>query len=90
MKATGVMERVKPLDFSRLKVFPLAERVSLTSADDILLDPDAVPPTCSERNAALICKVASEIRPDAESGAAVMLIYGAHLLRNGAREFSNA
>ena len=32
-----------PLDLSRLRVLPLAERESLTRADDILLDPDAPP-----------------------------------------------
>ena len=32
---------VQPLDLSRLKVYPLAQRKSLTRADDILLDPDA-------------------------------------------------
>ncbi len=34
---------IEPLDLSRLKVLPLAERVSLTRADEILLDPDAPP-----------------------------------------------
>lgn len=78
------MRKVERLDFSRLKVFPLAERVSLTRADQILLDPDAPPPPCSERNAAMIRQAASDIRAARERDAAVMLIYGAHLLRNGA------
>ena len=37
----------QPLDFSRLKVFPLSERVSLTRADDILIDPDSTPKASS-------------------------------------------
>ncbi len=74
----------EPLDLSRLTVYPLARRQSLTRADDILRDPNAAPPSCSERNAALIRECANRIRAARERGAAVMLIYGAHLLRNGA------
>ena len=38
-----------PLDLSRLRVLPLAERDSLTRVEDILLDPDATPRPLSER-----------------------------------------
>ncbi len=71
------------LDLSKLKVFPLAERRSLTRADDILLDPDSPAPECSERNEAIIEDCAEQIRAARQRGATVMLIYGAHLLRNG-------
>ncbi len=74
---------VLPLDLSRLKVFPLAERRHLTKADDILVDPDSSPQKCSERNAALIDECVRKIRAARERDAAVLLIYGAHLLRNG-------
>ncbi|QJX00680.1 hypothetical protein [Frigoriglobus tundricola] len=74
---------VKPLDFGRLHVLPLAHRTSLTRADDILIDPDVEPKPCSERNAALVAACAERIRAARTRGAAVMLIYGAHLLRNG-------
>jgi hypothetical protein len=74
---------VQPLDLSRLKVFPLAERASLTRADEILLDPDSPPKPCSEQNAERIRACAADIRKARERGASVMLIYGAHLLRNG-------
>jgi hypothetical protein len=75
--------KVVPLDLSQLKVYPLAERRHLTNADDILIDPDAPPKTCSDRNAALIRECVKKIRSARERDAAVMLIYGAHLLRNG-------
>ncbi len=75
---------VRPLDLSRLKVFPLAERASLTRADDILIDPDAPPKPSSERNATLVRDCAEKIVAARERGASVMLVYGAHLLRNGA------
>jgi hypothetical protein len=79
----GFTVPVQPLDLSRLKVFPLAERTSLTRADDILLDPDAKPKPCSEHTAALINECAAKIKAARARGASVMLIYGAHLLRNG-------
>ncbi|WP_010581614.1 ornithine cyclodeaminase family domain [Schlesneria paludicola] len=75
---------VAPLDLSKLKVFPLAERTSLTRADDIVIDPDSTPKPSSEKIAPLIRDCAQKIRAARERGASVMLIYGAHLLRNGA------
>lgn len=78
------MPRVDRLDFSKLNVFPLSERVSLTKADDILRDSESPPPVCSDFNMALIQEAALKIRQAKQFGASVMLIYGAHLLRNGA------
>jgi hypothetical protein len=75
---------VQPLDLGKLKVFPLAERRSLTRAEDILISPDAPAPPLSEESAAAIRACAGRIRAARERGASVMLIYGAHLLRNGA------
>jgi hypothetical protein len=75
---------VQPIELSELKVFPLAERRSLTRADDILISPDAGPPSVIEPLARSICDCASRVRAARERGASVMLIYGAHLLRNGA------
>lgn len=75
--------KVSPLDLSQLKVFPLAERRNLTRADDILIDPDAPAKTCSDATGALIRQCARAIEAARQRDAAVMLIYGAHLLRNG-------
>ena len=71
---------------SRLKVRPLAERRSLTRADDIILDPAAPLPAgpLSAPVQAAVEKAVADVRKARERGAAVMLIYGAHLLRNGA------
>lgn len=73
-----------PLDLKRLRVFPLAERHSLTRADDILLDPASAPKPVAADAAAAIRSCAQHIRQARQRGATVMLIYGAHLLRNGA------
>ncbi|HWC89302.1 MAG TPA: hypothetical protein VG433_06600 [Pirellulales bacterium] len=74
---------VKPLDLSKLRVLPLANRQSLTRADDILLDPDRPPKVCPPAVAALIDDCAQRIVAARRRDASVMLIYGAHLLRNG-------
>jgi hypothetical protein len=74
----------QPLDLGKLKILPLAERRSLTKVDEILVDPDSVPPPCSERLAAVFDDCSRKIRAARDRGAAVVLIYGAHLLRNGA------
>jgi hypothetical protein len=73
-----------PLDLSRLRVFPLAERRSLTTVDEILVDPDAAPRPVAPAMAAAIDAVAGRVRAARERGASIMLTYGAHLLRNGA------
>ena len=75
---------VFPLDLSRLKVFPLAQRKSLTRVDDILVDPDSTPKPCSDANAALIRQCVRDLQAARKRDAAVILVYGAHLLRNGA------
>jgi len=75
---------IQPLDLGKLKVFPLAERRSLTRAEDILIAPDSPVPLLSEEIANSIRVCAGRIRAARERGGSVMLIYGAHLLRNGA------
>lgn len=76
--------KVVPIDLGGLKVFPLSQRKSLTRADEILIDPDAPAPACSDVNSTLIDECAAKLREARERGASIMLIYGAHLLRNGA------
>ncbi len=73
-----------PLDLDRLRVFPLAERLSLTQVDDILIRPEAPAPLGDDALERAVEDCAGQIRKARVRGAAVMLIYGAHLLRNGA------
>ena len=75
---------VRLLDLNRLKVYPLAERKSLTKVEDILISPDATPTPCPERTKAIVQDCAQKILAARESGASILLMYGAHLLRNGA------
>ncbi len=71
-------------DWSRLRVFPLAERKSLTAADEILKAPDSDPPPLPEGIERHVDRCAEQIRGARRRGAGVILMYGAHLLRNGA------
>ncbi len=72
------------LDLSRVRVYPLAERCSLIRTDEVLVDPASAPPPLETAMAASIEEAAARIRDARGRGAAVMLIYGAHLLKNGA------
>ena len=74
----------EPLDLSRLKVLPLAERKSLTRVEGILVDPDGPPPACVPAVKAGIDICVREIAAARQRQASVILMYGAHLLRNGA------
>lgn len=71
------------LDLKRIKVFPLAERESLSQIGDILVNPDTPPPACPAKTMDAISQCARHIREARKRGAGVMLIYGAHLIKNG-------
>ncbi|MFO1497332.1 MAG: hypothetical protein U1G07_02865 [Verrucomicrobiota bacterium] len=74
----------RPLDLSRLAVQPLDQRRSLTRVEDILVQPDGPAPVTPEPVRLIIAECADRIRRARDQGGAVILIYGAHLLRNGA------
>ncbi len=69
-----------PQDWLKLRVFPLSERKSLTRVEDILIDPVSDPKPAP----GAVAECAAKILAARERGAAVVLFYGAHLLRNGA------
>ncbi|MBN8247718.1 MAG: hypothetical protein J0L84_09775 [Verrucomicrobia bacterium] len=73
-----------PLDLRQLRVRPLEERRSLTRVEDILVPPERTPPPVPESTAAAIRTAATHVREARARGAQVILMYGAHLLRNGA------
>lgn len=73
-----------PLDLHRLRVFPLEQRNSLTRADDILVPPESAPPQCRPEVQEMIRTCAENILTARQRGRSIILIYGAHLLRNGA------
>ncbi|MCS7089725.1 MAG: hypothetical protein RMN51_01585 [Verrucomicrobiota bacterium] len=71
------------LPLSKVRVWPLAERRSLSRLEDILLDPNSEPMQAPTPATVLIDEAAACIRRARSAGAMVMLIYGAHLVKNG-------
>src|SRR6266513_1160407 len=67
-----------PLNLKRVKVYPLASRESLSSIEKLLVDPDSPPPPMPARIAAA-----------RQRDATVLLMYGAHLVKNGALRIVN-
>lgn len=78
-----------PLDLLKVRAFPLAERQSLSRIETLLRDPDGAPAAVAERTLETIHQCGRRIleRPP---GASVMLIYGAHLIKNGAHRVVQA
>ena len=68
-------------DLTQLRTRSLSERRSLLSVDEILIDPASSP---APSDAPAIAEAAERIVAARAKGAAVILMYGAHLLRNGA------
>ena len=65
----------------QLRTRPLETRTSLLTVDDILIDPTSPAPP---HDGAAVNEAAARIRAARERGAASILMYGAHLIRNGA------
>jgi len=78
------------IDAGHLKVWPLSQRRSLATIEDTMLDPASPPPKLEAALADQIRRVAERIRQAREKNAAVMLAYGAHLVKNGAGPLVNA
>jgi hypothetical protein len=72
-----------PLDLRKLKVYPLAQRHSMSQIEEILIKPDSAPPPCPEATAAIIRQCAQNILAARKRGASVIFMYGAHLVKNG-------
>jgi hypothetical protein len=77
-------------DVRQVRVFPLPQRKSLSSVEEILVDPATMPKPLDERLSAALDEMATKIHLARQRGAAVMLIYGAHLVKNGAARIVNA
>lgn len=79
-----------PIDLKRLKVLPLAERRSLSTLDRILVEPSRPPLPCPAQTLEVIRECARNIAAARRRGASVLLLYGAHLIKNGALRLVNA
>src|SRR6266446_7735280 len=74
----------QPFDLGKVKVHPLAERRSLSLLEKILVDPNRSPPACEPGPQAAIGECARNIAAARQRNASVILMYGAHLVKNGA------
>ncbi len=72
-----------PLDLKKIKAYPLAQRRSLSAIEKMLVDPAKPAPSCPPENLAQIQACAANIKSARERGSSVMLLYGAHLVKNG-------
>ena len=78
-----------PLDLTRVKVYPLEKRLSQSRIEDILVEPADAPQPCDEFVGNIVRDCASKIKSAQQRGASVMLIYGAHLIKNGGQLIIN-
>ena len=78
-----------PLDLKRLKVCPLAERRSESRLEEILVEPAEAPHPCPVPVMKAIHGCAQQIKTALDRKASVMLIYGAHLIKNGGQLLLN-
>ncbi len=84
-----VREYPQPIDLKKVKVYPLAQRRSLSPIEKLLQDPHAPPPPCSGAISALVDDCVGRIVAAREHQASVILMYGAHLIKNGAMRIVN-
>lgn len=79
-----------PLDLKKVKVYPLSQRRSLSAVEKILVDPAKTPLPCSAGIESVIRDCAEKIAAARRRNASVILMYGAHLVKNGAHRIVNA
>ncbi len=75
---------MKHIDISKLKTYPLAQRKSMATIEETLIDPASPLPSLSPENQERVARCAANIQSSRESGSSVVYIYGAHLIKNGA------
>src|ERR1039458_2083444 len=79
----------EPLDLRKVKVYPLAERQSLNSLDRMLVDPGQPPRACDPAALEIIRGCAATIAAARKRNASVIMMYGAHLVKNGLMQVVN-
>ena len=74
----------KKLEINKIKPLPLSQRKSFFGVDEIMVPVESEPKPVSDSIYCQIQNCANKIRDARSRGASVMLIYGAHLIKNGA------
>jgi len=78
-----------PLNLQRVKVYPVAERLSESRLADILIDPESTPPAIPPELIPSVAESARKIAHARKCNASMMLLYGAHLIKNGGARVIN-
>ena len=79
----------QPIDLRKVKVYPLAERESLSRLDRILVEPSQPPRACAGAALKAVQECAQRVAAARKAKASVVLMYGAHLIKNGAMQIVN-
>jgi hypothetical protein len=79
----------EPLELKRVRVYPLAERESRSGLDKIVVDPNRPPRPCQTMAAEAIEDCIRKVTAARRHSASVILMYGAHLIKNGAMRIVN-
>jgi hypothetical protein len=79
-----------PLDLKKIKAYPLAQRRNLSTLDELLTGAADNTGPCPDAMLGRIQECVAKITAARKRGASVMLIYGAHLVKNGLLEVVNA
>jgi hypothetical protein len=78
-----------PLDLKKIKAYPLAQRRNLSALEELLTGVSGGDAACSDTMTAHIRDCVAKVTAARQRGASVMLIYGAHLVKNGLLEVIN-
>jgi hypothetical protein len=73
-----------PLDLTKVKVYPLRQRDSLSFIDRMVIDPKSPPKAVGPQIETSIQECVEKMRRARERNSSVILMYGAHLIKNGA------
>src|SRR5271163_3623325 len=88
---TRNMKKFQPtLDLKKIRVYPLAERESEAFIEKILIDPESPPPILPRHLLKPVKECVRQIAAAHRRHASVMLIYGAHLIKNGGSRIMNS
>ena len=82
-------EYPRRIDLTKVRAYPLVERETLTTIEEILVDADQAPPPCSPETQTAIRGCLQRITAARQRGASVILMYGAHLIKNGGLQIIN-
>jgi hypothetical protein len=80
----------EPIDLKKVRVYPLADRQSLSTIETLLIDPAKPPPPCPPETYSAVAECAGKLKAARNRKAAVILAYGAHLVKNGAMSIVNS